>query len=131
MINHSIFFAIHLNAPIAIRVFENKLKKPGNREITRPGRFETKELLSTSGPQIPEITNQNGGEIETILFSFLSFPHFGKSERTDAYQSVIRELRVGTKFIIKYCGKDTEVIGDRILSVRHSSVSISWVHITS
>ena len=131
MINQSIFFAIHPDAPKDMRIFGDKLKTSGTRGATSSVGFETKDLQPTPGLQVPELTSSYRGGIECILFAFPSVPHFGRSERTDAYQSVIRELRVGTKFIIAHYEEDREVIESWFLSVGHSSEAISWVPIPS
>ncbi|WP_425635867.1 hypothetical protein ACPUEN_10645 [Algoriphagus yeomjeoni] len=129
MINQSIFFAIHPDAPKDMRIFGDKLKKSGTRGASRSVGFETKELQPTPGLQIPELISSYKGGIDTILFAFPSIPFSGDSERTLAYQSLIKELRIGTNFIIVHYKTDRAVIEKWFTSIGHDSQSISWVPI--
>lgn len=131
MINQSIFFAIHPDAPKDMRIFGDKLKSAVTRGATSSVGFETRDLQPTPGLQIPELTSSFNGSIDTILFAFPSVPHFEISERTEAYKSVIRELRPGTKFIIAHYEDDREVIESWFISSEHTSDAISWVPIPS
>lgn len=131
MINQSIFFAIHPDAPKDMRIFGDKLKAGKTRGKTTATGFETKAQSPTPGLQTPELISSYKGLIDTILFAFPSVPHFGASERTEAYRSVIKALRLGTKFIIVHYEQDRDTIESWFSSVGHESNLISWVPIPS
>ncbi|WP_296702749.1 hypothetical protein [Algoriphagus sp.] len=137
MLNQSIFFAIHPDAPKNMRVFGDKVYDPTKKKSNTRGSttnsvgFESRDNQPTPGLQIPELISSYKGGIDTILFAFPNAPHFETNETAEAYKSLIKALRIGTNFIVVHYEADREVIENWFTTLGHRISSINWVPLPS
>jgi hypothetical protein len=80
----------------------------------------------TPGLQTPSLVSSYQGQIATILFAF---PNFGVMEpsRAAAYRSVVRALRVGTKFIVVHHKSGLKRIRPWFEAAGHASSHVTYV----
>jgi hypothetical protein len=97
MTNNSLYRVLVPNAPQFKRTEGDQYPEIKILSRIKSAKFvDTKEML---GLQKPKLTSSYSGSIERLLFSF---PNWATTEiaLTSAYQSLIKSLRVGTKFIV-------------------------------
>lgn len=135
MLNKSIFYGIHPDAPKDMRSFgdrfvgnEKSFGSAGSYSSFSVG-FESAAVPHVPGLQNPSLVSSYKGEINRILFAFPSIPQSGTSDRIEAYKSLIAALRVGTSFIVVHYASEKGTIEQWFSQSGHDIGNIDWVEL--
>jgi hypothetical protein len=85
-----------------------------------------REALAQPGLQQPRLVASYEGAIEELLFAFPSYGVTGV-ESASAYQSVIRALRPGTRFVVVHHESTRTTVERWFVDAGHAPADVTWV----
>ena len=95
--------------------------------VTRKSAAKSIRLESAKpGLGKPKLISTYQGEIRRLLFSFPDYA-VANSELSDAYRSLLRELRPGTRFVVTHNAVHRTTLEGWFTSAGHSADAITWV----